>query len=131
MLCEKCQKREATCHVMTEVEGGSTTSDLCNECFEATPSKARDLAAEMEAARCQYCGDKVFTAASESFMWTPGVEQTKYMCRPCTLEHQQFTQQELQKMSPGGSQQEQLAAIRALNEKTDQHMREWVAKKQA
>jgi hypothetical protein len=58
-----------------------------------------------------------------------GIQQMKFMCMPCTLEFQRYTQQELQRMPAGSSQQEQLAAIRTLCDKADTHMKQWVSER--
>jgi DNA-directed RNA polymerase subunit RPC12/RpoP len=106
------------------------SSHLCQTCFETSaPPEIRQSEAEGHDARCQYCGGRPFTGGTDFFALMSGVQQMKYMCMPCSFEHNQYTQQELTLISPNLSQQEQLAAIRTLNMAVDKHMQEWVSKR--
>ena len=53
----------------------------------------------------------------------------KYMCMPCSMEHNRYIQQQLQQEDSGLSQQEQLAALRTLNIAADKHMKQWVSER--
>jgi protein-arginine kinase activator protein McsA len=127
MLCEKCQEREATCFVHAIADGVSKSRDLCNECFEAESPEAKEHASVMSAARCQYCCGQPCAGGTDILALITGVQQMKYLCMTCSLEHGRFVQQQLKSASLNLSQQEQLAAIRMINIEADKHMEQWVS----
>jgi hypothetical protein len=53
----------------------------------------------------------------------------KFMCMPCSFEYQRYTQEQLQQVAESLSQEEQLAAIRALRKRADKHMKQWISKR--
>lgn len=55
-----------------------------------------------------------------------GVQKLKFMCMPCSMEHNRYAQQQLQPEVSGLSQQEQLALLQKLDSEADEHMRRWV-----
>jgi hypothetical protein len=48
------------------------------------------------------------------------------MCMPCSMEHNRFLQQHLQRDASRLSQHEQLELIRKVNGEADTHMKQWV-----
>ena len=128
MLCEKCHEREATCHSTTFIEGVPSSSDLCEECFEssAVPT-ARELFAAAKTKRCRYCGGLPCCGGMDSFeMSTGGQQQMSFMCLRCSHEFGRYWLQQLESLPHGLPQQEQMAAIGALLDDADRHMRQWI-----
>jgi len=129
MLCEKCQEHEATCHITT-IEGGiSKSRDLCSECYEAGSPEAREFAAAQRKARCEYCGGQPCAGGTDFLALVTGVQKMKFMCMPCSMEHNRYIQQQLQQDASGLSQQEQLAAPHILRDEADKHMKQWVSER--
>ena len=129
MLCESCQKNEATCHICT-VDGDVTTSrDLCIECHEASSPEAREFSAAQRDARCEYCGGQPCAGGTDFLAMATGVQKLKFMCMPCSMEHNRYVQQKLRPDASGLSQQEQLDLLRKLDEQTDEHMKQWVSER--
>ncbi len=129
-LCDACHERPATAHICD----GSTgeTRDLCDACLEASaPEEIRQSAAAVRTAHCQYCGGHPCAGGTDFFALAAGIQRTKYMCMPCTQEYLRYNLQELDRVPPGLSQAEQLAAIRALLDKADAHMKQWVSKRES
>jgi protein-arginine kinase activator protein McsA len=127
MLCQICHEREATCHIATIADGVLKSRDLCIECFEADSPGAKDRAAEAHAARRQYCGSQPCAGGTDFLALMTGVQRMKYMCVPCSKEHNRYIQQQLQQADSEQSQQEQLAALGKLNVAADKHMKQWVS----
>ena len=127
-LCEVCHERRATNHVC--YAGTGKSSDLCDECFQASaPPELRESAAGVREAHCQYCGGQPCAGGTDFLALTAGVQQMKYMCMPCTQEYLCYAQQEMQGLSAESPQEEQLAAIRRLQDSADAHMRKWVSER--
>src|SRR5579862_5904557 len=116
MLCESCQKNEATCHVCTIIDGISRSRDLCVECHEASSPEAREFSAAQKAAHCEYCGGQPCAGGTDFLALVTGVQKLKFMCMPCSMEHNRFVQQWLRPEASGLSQQEQLALLRKLDQ---------------
>jgi len=129
MLCEICHKNEATCHVCTIVNGVSESSDLCIECHEASSPEARLFSVAQRNARCQYCGGQPCAAGTDFLAMVAGVQKLKFMCMPCSMEHNRYVQQQLQRDASGLSQQEQLALLRKLDREADVHMKQWLSER--
>jgi len=53
----------------------------------------------------------------------------KFMCMPCSLEYRRYTQQELEAVPGGLSQQQQSDAIRKLQDRANEHMKQWVSER--
>ena len=126
MLCESCHKAEATCHVCTIVDGISQSRDLCSECHEASSPEARDLSAAQREARCEYCGGQPCAGGTDIFAMMAGEQKFKFMCMPCSMEHNRYIQQQLQRDASRLSRHEQLELIRKVNDEADTHMKQWV-----
>ena len=129
MLCESCLKNEATCYICT-VDGDVTTSrDLCIECYEASSPEARALSAAQREAHCEYCGGQPCGGGTDFLSMATGVQKLKFMCMPCSMEHNRYIQQQLQRDASELSQHEQLAWLRTVNDETDTHMKQWVSER--
>ena len=63
------------------------------------------------------------------FSLITGVQKLKFMCMPCSMEHNRFVQQQLQQDASGLSQQEQLAWLQKLYHEADEHMKQWVTER--
>ena len=61
------------------------------------------------------------------FAMMTGVQKLKFMCVPCSLEHNRYFQQQLRPEASGLSQPEQLAWLRKLDRDANEHMRRWVS----
>jgi hypothetical protein len=128
-ICEVCHKRLATHHV--SYGGTGKSSHLCDECFQTSaPAEVRQAAAAARDARCQYCGGQPCAGGMDMFALITGAQRTKFMCMACTMEYHRYTQQEMQSFSADLPQEAQFAAIRALLDAADTHMKKWVSKRQ-
>lgn len=127
MLCDSCHKNEATCHVCTIVNGVSQSRDLCIECHEASSPQARAFSETARNARCQYCGGQPCAGGTDLFAMITGSQKLKFMCVPCSREHNRFVQGRLEHCPPEFGQQDQLAYLRKLDKEADEHMKRWVS----
>ncbi len=87
------------------------------------------MAGSVRDARCEYCGGQPCAGGTDFLALTTGVQKMKFMCMPCTLEFQRYSQQQLEALPDGLSQPEQLDAIRALRDRADAHMKQWVSQR--
>jgi len=126
ILCEVCHERPATHHIC---EGGTgKSSEFCDECFQSSaPPEIIQSALETRDAHCQYCGGQPCAGGTDFLALITGVQKMKFMCMPCSMEHNRFLQQQLQPDASRLSQQEQLALLRKLDRDADEHMKKWVA----
>jgi len=106
-----------------------TSRDLCVECHEASSPEAREFAAAQRDARCEYCGGQPCAGGTDFLALVTGVQKLKFMCMPCSMEHNRYIQQQLQRDESGLSQQDQLALLRKLDEEADKHMKQWVSER--
>lgn len=129
MVCDNCHQREATCHICA-IEGDIMTSrNLCVECHEASSPEAGEFSVALRDARCEYCGGQPWSGGTDDLALATGVQKLKFMCRPCSMEHNRYSQQQLQPDVSGLSQEEQLALLRKLDREADEHMKRWVAER--
>jgi protein-arginine kinase activator protein McsA len=140
-LCDKCRQREARIFLTKIVDGVSESSRLCNECSDAAgmaeiPGEAGKLVAELQAARCGYCGAQPCTGDNKFMSNLLGPRQHRFMCMPCQMEFFRFIQtgmqalQEQQNSTESAAKsppEKQLAALRAVLDKADEHMKQWVS----
>jgi protein-arginine kinase activator protein McsA len=126
MLCDSCHQREATCHV-AGLDDATQGRDLCPECFEASSPEAKEFVSAQREARCEYCGGEPCAGGTDFLSLVTGVQKLKFMCLPCSMEHNRYVQGQLRKGASGLSQEEQLTSLRQLNEEADQHMKQWVS----
>jgi hypothetical protein len=96
MLCETCQKKEATCHVCAIVDGVSESKDLCEDCYQATSPQFRAFLAAQQEAHCEYCDGQPCAVGTDILALATGVQKLKFMCMPCSIEHNRYVQQRLQ-----------------------------------
>jgi protein-arginine kinase activator protein McsA len=127
MLCEVCKKNEATCHICAIVDSVSRSRDLCIKCHEASSPEAREFSAAQRDARCEYCGRQPCAGGTDFLAMITGVQKLKFMCMPCSMEHNRYMQQRLQTLASGLSQQEQLDMLRKLDREANGHMKQWVS----
>ena len=128
ILCEVCHERPATHHVCNANTGKS--SHLCAGCFEASaPPEVGRFSAATRDAHCEYCGGQPCAGGTDFLALVTGVQKTKFLCVPCSNEHNRFIQQQMLDEKPNLTRQEQIAALRALRDQVDAHMKEWVSKK--
>ncbi len=105
------------------------TRNLCAECFEASSPDARQFASAQRDARCEYCGGQPCAGGTDFLAMVMGVQKLKFMCLPCSMEHNRYVQGHLREDTSRLSQQEQLDLLQELNKKADQHMRQWVSRR--
>jgi protein-arginine kinase activator protein McsA len=121
MLCENCHQREATCH-LCQIEGDDMKSrDLYRECYEASSPQAKEL---LEA-RCEYCRAEASTGGTDLLDF----ERLKFLCEECSVEHERYVGQHMPQYTSSRSAEEQLSLFRKLNEQVDEHMKQWVSKR--
>jgi hypothetical protein len=58
-----------------------------------------------------------------------GVQKLKFMCMPCSMEHNRFIRQHLSQDASELSQEQQLALLRKLDQEADEHMTRWVSER--
>ena len=128
IVCEVCHERPATHHVCDANTG--TSRDLCAECFEPSASpEVRQFSAAVRDAHCQYCGGQPCAGGTDILALATGVQKMKFMCMPCSMEHNRYVQQQMQRDVSGLSQHQQLVLLRKLDEEADQHMKQWVSER--
>ena len=131
MLCERCREREATCHSTTVTDGVASSIELCDECLASSAGPAeREFFTAAKTARCSYCGDVACSGGMDSPEISPGgQQQMKFLCLRCVDEFGRHWQQLLQRVPQDLPQQEQMAAMRALLDEADHHMKQWVSER--
>jgi hypothetical protein len=103
--------------------------DLCVECHEASSPEAKAYAAAQRGAHCQYCGGQPCAGGTDFLALVTGVQKLKFMCMPCSMEHNRYVGDQLQRDASGLSQEEQLALLRELDQDADEHMKQWVSER--
>jgi len=137
MLCDLCQKREATVHetICTNLASDvPKRRDLCAECFEAAKSSETDPLAAMSQASCRYCGGKPVVSGS----WSPATGGGNYHCRRCADEVSRFLDQKwpgfLECARTATVTPELIATIRkcgtAVHAELEEHMKKWVSERE-
>jgi DNA-directed RNA polymerase subunit RPC12/RpoP len=107
------------------------TADLCQECFESSaPQESRQISAEVKVAHCQYCGSQPCAGGTDLFAKMAGKKQMLFLCMPCSREFNQFMHRELERIPKGLSQRRQIAAVQAMRDQADRHMKQWTSKRQ-
>jgi protein-arginine kinase activator protein McsA len=138
MLCEICQKREATVHE-TQIAGDVHKSrDLCEQCFQATePAQAIDLSAALKAG-CRYCGGEPYAGGGSPLLAPAGAQGISFMCKPCAEEYYRFLDHKI----PGFVECARTATVTddlraklrardfsAILIEVEAHMKKWVAER--
>jgi len=134
MLCESCHQLEANHHITTCVDGEVVQKrDLCPECFLASspdaPAESKRLATAQRDARCVYCGGQPYLCGTVGLAVARGDQNVKFVCIPCSIEHNRYLQERLQEDASALSQREHPDLLLKLNEAGDQHMKEWVSQR--
>ena len=133
MLCEKCQQREATCH-MTFASGNidevPTTADLCGECFEASSPLAREALAELRAGCC-YCGGEPYCSCIDLSVALHRGPKTRVLCNPCSKEFYRVMRLKVPGMGRGIITPEQAANLPTIFAELHEHMKKWVSERGA
>lgn len=129
MLCEICQKNEATGHVCTIVDSVAQSRNLCIVCHEANSPEAQAFSTAQCNARCAYCDGQPCAGGTDIFAMMMGIQKLKFMCMPCSMEHNRYVQHQLQQDTSELSQHEQLALLRKFDRAADEHMKQWVQRK--
>ena len=132
MLCDLCQKREATVH-NTIISGDVLKKgDLCDECFGISkPVEASNLATALKAG-CRYCGGEPYTGSGNSLVTVNGAVKLTFMCKPCAEEYFRFIRHQLPSFGDPEITTEQIAELRTHNiagvlSEADEYMKRWVA----
>ena len=141
MLCDLCQKQEATVHTThcTNVAGDvPKQSHLCDECFEASnPPEAHGLTAAFEAG-CRYCGSKADSGGFDPVAMLSGARRLSFTCKPCAEEYYRFLDQKLPGFvhcaTTATVTDELIAKMRtcdmsAILTELEDHMKKWVAER--
>jgi protein-arginine kinase activator protein McsA len=129
MLCENCHKNEAICHITMIFGDAMKSRNLCNECHDASSTEAREFSAALRDARCEYCGGQPCAGGTDFLAMVTGVQKLKFMCMPCSMEHNRYVQEQLQRDASELPQQEQLDLLRKLDDEADEHMKKWVSER--
>src|SRR6185295_11856406 len=108
MLCDSCHKNDATCHVCRRVDGLSQSMHLCMECFEANSPEMRSFLAAYREAHCEYCDAQPCAGGADVLALATGAAKLKFMCMPCSIEHNSYLQEQLARLPAELSQHEQL-----------------------
>src|SRR5437762_2835107 len=85
-----------------------------------------EFAAAQRGARCEYCGGQPCAGGTDFLALVTGVQKLKFMCMPCSMEHNRYIQQQLRPDASALSQQEQLEILGKLGREADDHMKRWV-----
>ena len=125
MLCESCQKNEATFSTHLVKDGVTQSRNLCKHCHGAESLGGKEFEAAQRDARCEYCGGQPCVGGTDIFAMIMGVQKLKFLCVPCLMEHNRFIQEQLKQAAAGLSNQEQIALISTVNANADKHMKQW------
>ena len=133
MLCEACHERVASHHVI-DINGNVVRKrDLCPECFlasspDAQPESKR-FATVLRDARCVYCGGRPYMAGTVLLAIVRGDQNLKFVCIPCSIEHNRYLQEQSEEGASALSEEEHSGLLRKLKEEADRHMKEWVSQR--
>src|SRR5208282_6590816 len=124
MLCEKCQQREATCHVTsitcrdgdapTTTDDTPTTTNLCSECFEASSPQAHEMEAAWRAGCC-YCGGEPVSSSVDLSAAASGEHKYSALCGPCKREYSRLFELKFPGMATFSMTPEQMANLQSAN----------------
>ena len=99
------------------------------ECHEASSPEPRAFSETARDAHCRYCGRQPCTAGSDVLALVTGAQELKFMCMPCSMEHNRYIQEQLVNCPSGLGQQEQLTFVRKLDKEADEHMERWLSER--
>lgn len=137
MLCDICQKKEATSH---ETHCTSIVGDipkqrhLCDECFEASnPTQARELAKALQDG-CRYCGGEPYGGGGDPLATLSGTRRISFMCKRCAEEYYGFLGPKIPDFGSATLTKEQIAEFAkhdfpAILSEAEEHMKKTVAER--
>jgi protein-arginine kinase activator protein McsA len=130
MICEKCHQREATCHGTVVADGVAVDRALCDECFAllAEP-EVSSLFFATKSARCKFCGEPAVSGGMDAAESPGAARAMNSLCGRCGAEFWRYWQEQVATVSQDLPREEQMAAMRAMLEGAEQHMREWVKRR--
>ena len=134
MLCNICQKREATVHFNFISGDVLKKSDLCDECFAASkPSEAGALTAALKAG-CRYCGGELFNEGGDAIAMMSGPRNTGFVCKPCEKEYFHFLRLKMPGFGSATFMKKQAAELAECDEaaiytEAEEHMKKWVTER--
>lgn len=140
MLCEKCQKREATIHVTVNYAGSTqgepSPSELCDECFGSSKLPGATGWRHAWQSGCRYCGGEPYTGSGASFPNLNYTHKVSFMCKSCAEEHFGFLRTKWPGFGDPTITDEQLARFRTMDtaaifRETEEHMQKWVAERES
>ena len=134
MLCETCQKRDATVHFTTISGDVLKKVDLCDECFRASNLPHAHELTEAQEAGCRYCGGKAHCGGADPIAGLGGVKKISFMCRPCAEEYFRFLDLKMPGFGSDTLTKEQAAKLAkhdsgAIFTLAEEHMKKWVAER--
>jgi hypothetical protein len=132
MLCEQCRQRDATCHSTLVADGVAVDRALCEECFAllAEPEMSRLFLAAKHA-RCKFCRGPAVSGGMDAAESPGAARAMNFLCGRCGAEYWRHWQEQVGTVSQDLPREEQMAATRAMLEGAEQHMREWVKRRDA
>src|SRR5438105_3268760 len=88
MLCEKCNKAEATVHITEEVAEAPSEMkkrDLCEACFSLSQLAKELHGKTIHASKCDYCGAPAVTGWAAGVWGVDGTgrEESHFLCEQC------------------------------------------------
>src|ERR1041385_4081240 len=93
-LCEVCRERPGINFVCYGSTGKSI--HFCDECFKASATaEGGQWVAAVREAHCEYCGGQPCTGGTDMFELVTGLQKSKYMCLPCSMEYHRYLEQQL------------------------------------
>jgi hypothetical protein len=130
MICEQCHKREASCHSTVVADGAAVDRALCDECFASlVEPEVRELFLATKSARCKFCGEPAVSGGMDAVESPGAARAMNFLCARCGAEFWRHWQEQIGTVSQDLPREEQMAAMRAMLEGAEQHMREWVKRR--
>jgi hypothetical protein len=86
MLCERCQQREATVFSTHIIFGETTTNNLCEQCFAASPIEPLPGLPfpSLDGASCFYCGAPADGASlNDAYAFASRQQRFHFTCHRC------------------------------------------------
>lgn len=132
MLCERCHRREATCHIVEMAVGVEQVRDFCADCAESSASpELRSILDQTKDAKCEFCGRSPAGTSADMFALMSAVSRLRHMCLECSQEYHRFVLRSLSGVNPNLSQAEQLNVLTKMATEADSHMRNWTKRRKA
>jgi len=126
--CSCCGKRPATHFICYGGTGKSAA--LCDECVISEDSFAAALMAEAKNAKCVYCGGSPCSGGFDTLAQLTGATtRHRWLCMSCSPEYYAFMQAAFGGISDGLTSSAQLEELRKLGVATDEHMRDFVRRR--